>query len=365
MNSIKLDSISHTEEIKPSSLRWWKRWPEWVRPAAIFWTLIYGVLGLYWSFGGSGFPLGSSVQIGPGGGRQASMFSDVVIVAPIMTILCAIGVLVLLKCKSNVRGFVRKILLVYAWSAAAILCFAIPDARVLIVVAYAPISLIGALLGWPLHYWDAVTWPVINQFICLVGGLFWAATALSFQRQSREACGYCGRKNEAGRRIDSDWALRWGRRATYVAIFAPVYYDITRISWVLGIPLGITSEFLQDLQDTGLAWAGAGLALVSIGGACLTHGLIKPWGEIFPRWIPLLAGKRVPPALAIIPAGCVSIMITVTGIQVVKQSFSSNIFANWGGGTPLLLWPVWGIALGVATIFYYYRRKGRCHHCGL
>ncbi|WP_245208837.1 hypothetical protein [Gottfriedia endophytica] len=282
-----------------------------------------------------------------------------------MTILCFIGVWVLLKCKSESRGFAHKVLLFYAWSIAAILCFAIADARALIVVAYAPICLIMAIFGWPVHYFDTITWPVINQFICIAGGLLWAATALSFQRQSREECCYCGRKSAVDRWIDSESALRWGRRITYVAIFAPAYYEVTRIAWLLGIPLGITDELMYSLQDTGAVWAGAGLALVSIAGACLTHGLIKPWGENFPRWIPLLSGKRVPPSLAVVPATFVSIMSTVTGIQVVRQAFSNEIFTNWGATTPLLLYPVWGIALGIATIFYYYRRQGRCKHCGL
>jgi hypothetical protein len=37
-----------------------------------------------------------------------------------------------------------------------------------------------------------------------------------------------------------------------------------------------------------------------VGGALLTLGLTHRWGEIFPGWLPFLAGKQVPPALAII-----------------------------------------------------------------
>jgi hypothetical protein len=33
-------------------------WPDWVRPAAAAWSLGYGLLGLYWTFGGGGFPFG-------------------------------------------------------------------------------------------------------------------------------------------------------------------------------------------------------------------------------------------------------------------------------------------------------------------
>ena len=37
---------------------------------------------------------------------------------------------------------------------------------------------------------------------------------------------------------------------------------------------------------------------------------------------------------------------------------------NWATVGPELLWPLWGAALGAATLAYYYRRRGRCEHCG-
>src|SRR5829696_6889547 len=33
-------------------------------------------------------------------------------------------------------------------------------------------------------------------------------------------------------------------------------------------------------------------------------------------------------------------------------------------GTVGEVWPLWGVALGAATLAYYYRRRGRCSHCG-
>src|SRR5919107_6419482 len=38
--------------------RWWQRWPDWVAPMAAAWSLLYGVLGVYWTLGGAGFPFG-------------------------------------------------------------------------------------------------------------------------------------------------------------------------------------------------------------------------------------------------------------------------------------------------------------------
>ncbi|MFD1954170.1 hypothetical protein ACFSL6_08285 [Paenibacillus thailandensis] len=340
----------------------WKRWPEWARRAALGWTAIYGALGVYWSLGGSGFPFGLSNDPQ----AQSLLFKHAAAATggPVIAMLCMIGVIALYLFKFRMNGVARTILLAYAWAFSTILCFLVLDARPLIIAAYAPVSLIGALFGRPVPFFDALTWPVVNQFICLAGGLLWAAAALSFQRYTSGACLYCGRRSGAGHWMASSSGVRWGRRAAYCAIIAPLYYDITRIAWLLGFPLGISDEMLRDLQETGADAIGAGLALVSIGGAFLTRGLIKPWGETFPRRFPLLAGKRVPPAMAIVPAGLVSILLIVTGIQVFAGFWAIGDFRNWGATTPLLLMPVWGVALGIATVFYYCRRQGKCERCG-
>jgi len=75
-----------------------------------------------------------------------------------------------------------------------------------------------------------------------------------------------------------------GKAATYAAFLLPLPYGITRLPWALGIPLGLD----QDLSRIPLtARIGeAGLATLAIGGGTVTLDLIRPWGEIWPRWIP-------------------------------------------------------------------------------
>lgn len=155
----------------------------------------------------------------------------------------------------------------------------------------------------------------------------------------------------------------------YVAVIVPLLYALTRYAWALGIPLGITEELLHKGQAAGMWLAGAGLATVAVGGAILTLGLIQPWGEVFPRWMLGLAGKRVPLGLAIVPASLVSVIVTSAGLMFVRIQFlgvTREIFGegNWAAIAPELVWPVWGVALGAATLAYYYRRRGRCRHCG-
>ena len=41
------------------------------------------------------------------------------------------------------------------------------------------------------------------------------------------------------------------------------------------------------------------LPSVQLGLALLTVGLVRPWGEVLPRWIPVLGGRRVPLTLAV------------------------------------------------------------------
>ena len=55
----------------------------------------------------------------------------------------------------------------------------IPDYRVLVAVAYTPVFLIGAPFGWPpgVSILDDFPRPVVNQFVCIAGGLLWSATA--------------------------------------------------------------------------------------------------------------------------------------------------------------------------------------------
>ncbi len=353
--------------------RWWRRWPEWVAYAAGIWSVAYGFLGLYWMLGGEGFPFGSEndpdAALSILGGVRAGFG------APMIAALGLAGTAAALAMSRPWRRIPRVGLLVFAWTAAAALALVIPDYRVLVGVAYAHIVLIGAPFGWPpgVSILDAFPWPVANQFVCIGGGLLWAAAAVAFGRRTRDACGNCGRTD-----ADSEWttpvsAARWGRWAVYVAVIIPVLYAATRWAWALGIPLGISEEFLREGQEIGLWWAGAGLATIAVGGAVLTLGLVQRWGEVFPRWVPFLRGGRVPIWLAAVPASLVAVLVTTAGLMFVRLTLFGTfslgerdliLDENWAAIAPELLWPLWGVALGAATLAYYYRRRDKCKHCG-
>ena len=106
-------------------------------------------------------------------------------------------------------------------------------------------------------------------------------------------------------------------------------------------------------------------------------GLVQRWGEVFPRWSFGLAGRRVPIALAVIPASLVSVLLVVGGIAIWSglPQMAANLASTGEKGTgifwgifflvgPTLLFPLWGAALALAALGYYYRRRGPCKVCG-
>ncbi|QIZ34067.1 hypothetical protein [Saccharopolyspora sp. ASAGF58] len=90
----------------------------------------------------------------------------------------------------------------------------------------------------------------------------------------------------------------------------------------------------------------------------LTWGLIRPWGERFPRWIPRAAGRRVPVDLAVAPALGVSVLVMAASKLLLMQTFTEA----FGPDDvlivlPVYLWPLWSVALALAAVNYRIRRS--------
>ncbi len=139
----------------------------------------------------------------------------------------------------------------------------------------------------------------------------------------------------------------------------------------------MSEEYLRQGQERGIWVSGLFLATFGLAGAGLMLGLVQRWGEAFPRWMIGLAGRRVPVALAVVPASIASVLLVVGGAgiwsglgQMIANMAASGAKASEIPGAiifqvgPTLLFPVWGVALAAATLGYYYRRRGPCSVCG-
>ncbi|MCF6473433.1 hypothetical protein FAF44_34365 [Nonomuraea sp. MG754425] len=313
--------------------------------AAALWALAYGALGAGWALGVPGYPWGAT---DPDPDRALSILAGT---GPDFGWVIAAGSLITaVTALASTRRSSGRAPSFLAWPIAALLILVIPDSRLMMGVAYTPLLLIAPIFGWSLGgatFADAWPWPVLNQLVCVLGGLLLAAAALAHARDREHRSWFTPER---------------GRVAVYVAVVVPLLYCATRWAWALGIPLGVSAEFLAE--GTGGLWlAGAYLATFGAFGGLLTLGLTQRWGEIFPRWIPWLRGRRVPPLLAVIPAGFVSIIVTVAGLTYLRWTVAGRFaLEEWGAWLPECFWPIWGAALATATVCYHRRRRHDAHH---
>ncbi|MGV9304959.1 hypothetical protein ACWDLG_16425 [Nonomuraea sp. NPDC003727] len=333
--------------------------------AAAAWSAGYAVLGVAWALGAPGFPWGASdpdpdgalsllagLTPDPGGWWIAAF-----------ALLCAATSVALVRGRGGIP-------LVVAWPLAAFLVLVVPDSRLMMGVAYTPLLSVAVFLDGPwgqVGLADAWPWPVLNQLLCALGGALLAAAAVAAQRRRRDACVACGRTDQAGGWTGPAAAARWGRTAVAVAVAVPLIYSATRWAWALGIPVGVSESFLVEGEKDapGIWLAGAYLATFGALGAVLTLGLVQRWGEVFPRWMIGLRGRRVPPLLAIVPATLVAAIVIMAGLTYIRRALAGAFAMDmWGAWLPECFWPVWGAALAAAALAYGLRRRGRCAHCG-
>jgi hypothetical protein len=362
VTAIAVDDGRVTITITPTAqLRHPAAWPSY---ATACWSLCYAILGLYWWSGGAGFPFAPIDD----NHRSGSILegSNAAVVAPVIALLglagAAVAVYMALAQRAT-RG--TRTVIGFGWAMAVVLALVLPDYSLLAFVAFAPLLVVFAFTGVPGPQdgiGDIMYWHRDNLLILFTAGLLWAWATVAYRRRIRGACVRCGRVEGHAAGPDRADLLRWGRRAVLVAVLAPVPYEITRVAWFLGVPLGIPHDFLTMMQDTpGMLEVGLGCALASIGGGILTHGLVSRWGEVYPRWVFGLAGRRVPPTLAVVPATVIAVVLVPAGFMNLRSPVTADI---WAVTAPGILWTVWGAALGAATLAYHLRRRPPCRRCG-
>ena len=344
-------------------------WQRWAPYPAVAWSLFYAALGVYWAVSKSGFPYGPAngpnaimpvvARFGPG------VAWIVVITAGLPA--AAVGTAML----RGVRRL-RAFLTAAGTLLAGVLLLLMTDLNLLTTLAYIPFVVFRLLTGAEIGFYlqELTQWTLVHQMLCLVGGFLWLAATVSYTRRSGDACLYCGRRDGPEGWTSPIKAARWGRIAVYVAMAVPVFYAVTRYAWALGIPLGMSEAYLRRGQESGTWISGLFLANFALVGAVLMLGLVQRWGEVFPRWMAGLTGRRVPLALAVVPASIMSVLFMVGGISI-WSGYAQLADAAAATGQdmsivvgPTTLFPVWGAALAIATLGYYFRRRGPCSECG-
>ena len=369
MNKIQLGNENRVANVVPVRGERIHNWQHWIPYAAIAWSLIYAVLGIYWAVSGRGFPYTPETMSGSVGPVVGQLGPSVawIIVTMAGIPAAAMGVAML-------RGVqvLRPLFIAAGTLLAGVLLLLMTQLNLLAMLGYIPFIIFkfftGAEIGFYLK--AIVQWTMVHQWLCLIGGFFWLGATISYTRRSGDACLYCGRRNSPEGWTSPENATRWGRIAVYIAMLVPVLYAITRYAWALGFPLGMSDEYWRWGQERGEWISGLFLANFGLVGAALMLGLVQRWGEVFPRWIIGLAGRQVPIALAVVPASIMSVLFIAAGItlwSVYNQMVEAAAATGqefWIIAGPVAVFPVWGVALAVAALGYYYRRRGPCEVCG-
>ncbi|NEC67085.1 hypothetical protein [Streptomyces sp. SID9727] len=153
----------------------------------------------------------------------------------------------------------------------------------------------------------------------------------------------------------------WARRAASAVLWASMPSALWRFAVVAGVPLGLADSEYDAMLVPG--WGYLVVPLLSVfqeALAFLTLGLVRPWGEVWPRWIPHLGGRRVPVMAATVPAAVGALACTVYGVLFVWTTLHADMeITPWGQWVMTLCYvPIvaWGPLLGVVTAHYYRRR---------
>lgn len=191
-------------------------------------------------------------------------------------------------------------------------------------------------------------------------GSGWAVLGVRGLRSARGRCLRCGRPGASWTQPEA--TRRWGFWATIVAALCPMPYALLRMTWLLPNPIGFDADELN--AEPGIKMFGLGLGLISLASGIVTLGLIRPWGEVWPRWIPIVAGRPVPLKAAVVPGAVAATLLLVASASLIgllwtpENSTVENILYLL-----VLPFPLWGASLAVATAAYYYRRRTTCSTC--
>lgn len=151
--------------------------------------------------------------------------------------------------------------------------------------------------------------------------------------------------------------LRWSRTVTVIAALGAVPYGLLRLTWLTPWPMGGGhGEIFIDELDATTRVTGALFVLPCAASVVLVLGLISRWGEVFPAWLPIAGGTRVPVRLVVTLGGTAAAAITVSAPGMFLMPFIH-------GDTPAtaLLWQLifpfylWGPALTAAVFAYWLR----------
>ncbi|MFD9082979.1 hypothetical protein ACFYYM_34355 [Streptomyces erythrochromogenes] len=319
---------------------WWRRWPRWVAWATMLWAVAYAGFGL-------GCVLSGTSLLYHGGDSAASGLGWAVV---------AVGVLGTLVSVAVVRFGLQPALRVLLWMACGL-------------AGTTAFSLLMDVITLMLGQGVDSRASAANKALAAVGAVLLAATA----RSDRLPAGTALRAPSA--------APQFVQLTAWVGTLGFVPYAAMKLVWASGGTFaGITGEEMLAVSERNGAsgifltlesWGLDPTALLAVLGVFLLWGLVRPWGQVFPRWTLFLRGRRVPRWLPLAPAllgaatlapygvaGLGYLALDTVGVVTMRRGdFHSSGDALLVGWVGMVAFAVYGIALTIAARSYWLRTR--------
>ncbi|MGC9499242.1 hypothetical protein [Streptomyces sp. WG7] len=329
----------------------WRRWgPCWVGRAAMVWAVVYACFGLACAL--SGTPL---FYLGEAPGPSALGWGVV-----------GVGSLAAVACGAVVRSGLRPVLRVLLWGACVL----------------AGIAAFGLLMDViTLVFGQGVDSGVAaaNHALAAAGVLLLAATARPVRYRSAGADGADGADGAITAAPSA--ASRPVQLAACAGTVAFLPYAAMKLVWASGGTFaGVAGEEMLAISERNGAsgiwltlesWGLDATVLLAALGVFLLWGLVRPWGQVFPRWTLWLRGRQVPRWLPLTPAligaatlapygvfGVGYATLATAGVVTMRRgdfpSSSDALLVAWIG---MVAFAVYGVALIVVTRSYWLRTR--------
>ncbi|MET9365297.1 hypothetical protein ABZX93_30895 [Streptomyces sp. NPDC006632] len=317
--------------------------PRRVHRISLFWAMAYAGFGLVCAL--EGIPLFSRGGIlGPPVAGWA---------------VAAVGTLAAVACAAVSRHGVRPALRALLWTVFGL-------------AGLAAFSLLMDVIT--LMFGQGVdSWPVAaHHALAASGALLLAATA----RSDRPPTGAAATPAPSA-------APRPVHLAAWAGTAAFLPYAVMKQIWAFGGAFaGTSGARMRAISERNGAsgiwltlesWGLDATMLLAVLGVFLLWGLVRPWGQVFPRWTPLLRGRRVPlwlplaPALigaaTLAPYGVLGLgyaaMATMDVVTIQKGDFPSPQDVLQVGWVGMTAFAGYGCALAVAARSYWLRTRRR------
>lgn len=165
---------------------------------------------------------------------------------------------------------------------------------------------------------------------------------------------------------------RWAAIAGWASLLLPLPSILWRLVMLAGADVGLLGAETYRGSAEGIVYVLA-LEAVQVIVAFLCLGLIRPWGEVVPHWIPVVGSRTIPRLLPTVIGGIgLAVLWPVILNLVVRLSLTwAGIIDGWtpdigmsAGERALLLasyipFFVWPFAITVAVAGYWVRRSPR------